>query len=140
MRTDASIAACNQARRAYTHAHLCRPELCKNYSCMPVSTEPVRILLVRPWTKPLASVRDALRDAGMTARISRVDIEPALNAALSRRSVFDVIIYDPTTTGISREMIEARLREHRRLIPIVTIGRLDELAAAIRRARAQWRN
>jgi hypothetical protein len=103
---------------------------------MSAASEKVRILLVRPWTEPLGALRAALAAVGIEARISRVDIEPALNAALSRTS-FDVIVLDPSTPGITRELVEARLRDHRRLIQIVMFGDLDVTLAAIQRALHQ---
>lgn len=107
---------------------------------MASSPEQPRILLVRPWTEPLAPLRAALRQADLDARIVRVDIEPALNAALKRGSTFDLIVFDPATRGITRELIDARLVEHRRCIPVVTLKRLGDLAADIRVAFAALRN
>jgi DNA-binding NtrC family response regulator len=95
--------------------------------------EKVRILLIRPWTEPLRAFRDALRAAEIQARISRVDIEPALNAALSRSS-YDLIVLDPRTPGITRELLDERLREHRRIVQVVMFGALDVTIAAIERA------
>jgi hypothetical protein len=102
---------------------------------MSAESKTVRILLIRAWTEPFAPFRAALRAAGIHARISRVDIEPALNAALGRSS-YDVIVFDPTTKGLSRDIIDTRLREHARFIPIVDIpsGSLDALADAIKHA------
>jgi hypothetical protein len=102
---------------------------------MDASSAKVRILLIRPWTKPLAPLRAALHEAGITARISRVDIEPALNAALGRDDI-DIILFDPTTTGVTREVLDARLLQHRRVIPIVTLNAVDDLARAIQDAFA----
>ncbi len=80
----------------------------------------MKVLLVRPWIHPLAPLRDALRVAGLDPRFTRVDIEPALNAALARGS-HDIVLYDPTTPALSRPVVEARLREHRANIPIVEL-------------------
>ena len=107
---------------------------------MSFATEPVRILLVRAWTEPLAPLRSALREAGLVARIVRVDIEPALNAALERGSKYDVVVLDPATRGITRELVDARMRDHRRSIPVVVLGALDALANDIRVALAALRN
>lgn len=93
----------------------------------------IRILLIRPWTEPLAPLRTALEAAELPVRFHRVDIEPALNAALLRGG-YAVIVFDPGTPGISREMIEARLKANRRTIPIVTLGDARTLAEAIRQA------
>jgi hypothetical protein len=100
---------------------------------MSAAIEKVRILLVRPWTVPLREFRAALAASGIGARISRVDIEPALNAALSRTS-YDLVVLDPRTPGITRELVEARLRDHRRFVQIVMFDGLEETIAAILRA------
>lgn len=102
--------------------------------------EPVRILLVRAWTEPLAPLRAALRTAGLVAHIVRVDIEPALHAALARGAKLDVVLFDPAVRGITRELLEARLREHRCWAPVVTLGRIEHLAGDIRSALATQRN
>lgn len=78
-----------------------------------------RILVIRPWTEPLVRFRAALRDTGVIVRITRVDIEPALNAALARAS-YDVVVWDPSST-ITRDIVEARLREHGRTASIVVM-------------------
>jgi len=78
-----------------------------------------RILVIRAWTEPLVRFREALREAGVVVRITRVDIEPALNAALVRGS-FDVIVWDPTSS-VTRDVVAARLREHGRTASIVVM-------------------
>ena len=93
----------------------------------------IRILLIRPWTEPLAPLRSALTKADLPARFHRVDIEPALNAALDRGG-YDVIIFDARTPGITRETIESRVKANRRTIPIVTLGDARTLADDIRQA------
>jgi hypothetical protein len=100
--------------------------------CVSSGIPRVRILFIRPWTASLSPVREALRDAGIAAMITRVDIEPALNAALGRGGRFDVVIHDASTPGIPREVLDARLREHRRAIPVVPLQALDDLVAAVR--------
>lgn len=97
----------------------------------------IRILLIRPWTEPLAPLRIALEHAAITARFHRIDIEPALNAALDRGG-YDVVVFDPRTPGITREIIDACMRANRRAFPIVTLSDPSTLADAIRTAlRAQ---
>lgn len=105
-----------------------------NHVEMPGEDDKVRILLIRPWTEPFAPFRAALRAVGIHARIARVDIEPALNAALGRGS-YDVVVFDPGTPGVSRDVVEARLRDHARVIPIVVVvgtEPFDAIAAAIK--------
>lgn len=93
----------------------------------------IRILLIRPWTEPLAPLRIALDQAAIAARIHRVDIEPALNAALNRGG-YDVVVLDPRTPAISVEVIEACMKANRRSFPIVTLGDPSTLGDAIRNA------
>ena len=76
-----------------------------------------RILVIRAWTEPLVRFREALREAGVVVRITRVDIEPALNAALARNA-YDLVVWDPEST-ISRDVVEVRLREHGRTASII---------------------
>lgn len=78
-----------------------------------------RILVIRAWTEPLTRLREALREAGIVVRITRVDIEPALNAALARNA-YDIVVWDPDS-AIARELVDARLREHGRTASIVTL-------------------
>ena len=91
----------------------------------------VRILLIRPWTEPLAPIRQALDTTGLDVRIIRVDLEPALDGALARGN-YDLVLLDPATKDITLEIVEARLRDHRRLAPIVVLPPIDELVATIR--------
>src|SRR5687768_2055120 len=105
----------------------------QNVRAMDARGTTVRILLIRRWTESVAPIREALDAAGVAARITRVDIEPALNAALCRTE-FDVVIFDPATENLSVEVIEARLREHRRISPIVTLNAAKPLAEALQHA------
>ncbi|HEY5927326.1 MAG TPA: hypothetical protein VIV11_36815 [Kofleriaceae bacterium] len=106
---------------------------------MSAASDKVRILLIQPWTQPLAPIRAALRDAGIDARIFRIDIEVALNAALERNG-YDLAVFDPTTPAITRENLEACMREHQRYMPIVTFDGTDTLVANVRVALAQRLN
>jgi predicted MPP superfamily phosphohydrolase len=100
---------------------------------------PLHILLIRAWIHELEPVRVALCDAGFDIEITRIDIEPALHAALTRRA-FDLVIHDPSVTSLSRELIEARLRGHRHATPVVTWRGLDGIGEAVLRAFAHLRN
>jgi hypothetical protein len=96
---------------------------------MAPSTATPRILVIRAWTEPLTRFREALREAGVAVRITRVDIEPALNAALAR-SPYDVVVWDPAC-AIARDIVEARLREHGRTASIIVMGDIAETAAKV---------
>lgn len=105
----------------------------QNLLSMREPKDAIRILLIRPWTEPLAPLRAVLEAAELTVRFHRVDIEPALNAAIHRGG-YSVIVFDPRTPGISHELIDARLKESRRTIPIVTLGDARTLADDIQQA------
>ena len=88
--------------------------------------------MIRAWTEALAPLREALREAGIIAQFTRVDIEPALDAALGRGG-FHVIVFDPATPGLSRGVVDARLREHACTAPLVILSRLEDLAELLTR-------
>jgi hypothetical protein len=106
---------------------------------MMAAGDKIRILVVRAWTRPLAPLRAALCDAGIDAFITRVDIEPALDAALTRTS-FDVIVFDPATPGITRDIVEARLCEHRCFTPVVALDNASTVIDRIKHALANRLN
>lgn len=99
----------------------------------------MKLLLIRSWIHPLAPLRAALQAAGLDPRFTRVDIEPALNAALSRGG-YDIAIYDPHTPGLQRTIVEACMRAHRIDIPLVELGELEDLAERIDVALAARRS
>lgn len=96
------------------------------------------VLLVRIWTRDSARIRSSLRAAGLGSRITRVDFPAALHAALTRVR-FVAVIYDPATPRLTLASVGAILREHRQEVPIVVIGRDDDvgpqLAIALRGLR-----
>lgn len=90
-----------------------------------------RILLVRAWTEPLAPLRAALVQAGIDAEIERVDIEPALVAALMR-TTFDVVVCDARVSTLSCDEVAARVREYGRGdTPLLSLTTLDALPGAL---------
>lgn len=101
--------------------------------------EPVRILLIQSWIIAGATLRAVLRDAGFEPRIFRVDHVPALAAALSRGR-HDVIVLDVASSGLTRETVEALMREHGAALPIVELGESAALAADLRSALGSVRN
>lgn len=102
-------------------------------------TSMVKVLLIRPWIHSLAPLRAALRRVGLEARFTRVDIEPALNAALARAG-FDVVVVDPQTPGLSPSTIEARLRDHRVEVPVLALEDTETIGLRIRAALAARRS
>lgn len=99
----------------------------------------VRILVIRPWTVSETPLRAALQRAGMAVEITRVDIEPAVNAALMRRS-YDVIVLDPATPTVTREDVEACLRAQQLRIPVVELRAVESLADDLQQAFANRLN
>ena len=75
-------------------------------------------------------MRSALHDAGFWPTFHRVDMEPALNAALTRGG-FDIVIYDPATSGLSRGMVQACIDTLRPGIPLILLGDLATLGSQI---------
>jgi hypothetical protein len=98
---------------------------------MPDQGKPVRILLVRSWLHRLDPVRAVLRAAGFAPTFIRTDIEPAVHAALTRGGI-DLVIFDPALDGLSRETVEAHCKELRPLVPLLLLGKLDDLAERVR--------
>jgi hypothetical protein len=99
----------------------------------------IRIALVRSWLRKLEPVRAALRSAGLAPTFVRVDIEPALNAVLTRGEI-DVVIYDPEIDGLSRAVVEARCKELRPGLPCLPIGKLEDLGARVTAVIMKLRN
>jgi hypothetical protein len=100
---------------------------------------PLHVLLIRAWIHRLEPVRAALHGVGFYPVITRIDLEPALHAALSRRA-FDLVIHDPNVGSLPHELVEARLRAHRHTTPIVTLREIATLGEAVIRAFAHLRN
>ncbi|MEO8550940.1 MAG: hypothetical protein ABI678_13235 [Kofleriaceae bacterium] len=100
---------------------------------MPLDRDPVRILVVRAWTEPVTALRDALRAAGVRARLTRVDAEAALEVALAR-APFDYILVDPASQ-IAHEVIEARMRVHDRSAPVLSFSAVDAIVRELGDAR-----
>ena len=102
-------------------------------------TSMVQVLLLRPWIHSLAPLRASLRRVGFEARFTRVDIEPALHAALARGG-YDVAVVDPATPGLTRSTIEACLREHRADFPILILEDIEWLGEHVRAALVSRRS
>jgi DNA-binding response OmpR family regulator len=99
----------------------------------------LHVLLIRAWIRAVEPVRAALHAVGLDVHITRVDLEPALHAALTRRA-YDVVIHDPEVPNLPRDTLAARLRDHHHAAPIVTLGSIDQLGYAVLRALAKLRN
>ena len=99
----------------------------------------VRVLAIRPWTRKLDRVRASLRAEGLEPRFLRVDIEPALNAALTRGD-FDVALVDPDVPGLPAKVIEEAFRTHRVGMPWLVLEDEDGIGPLVVRALASIRN
>jgi hypothetical protein len=99
----------------------------------------VQVLLIRPWIHSLAPLRTSLRRAGFEARFTRVDIEPALHAALARGG-YDVAVVDPATPGLTQSTIEGCLRDHRAAFPILVLEDIETLGEQVKAALASRRS
>lgn len=99
----------------------------------------VKVLLIRPWIHSLAPLRASFHAAGLEVRFTRVDIEPALNAALARGG-FDVAVVDLATPALAEVTIEQRLREHRADLPIVVLEDIPSLGEHVKAALAARRS
>jgi DNA-binding response OmpR family regulator len=104
---------------------------------MPVGAPSIEVLLIQLWIHEVEPFATALATAGVAANIKRVDIEPAVNAALGRRS-YDLVIFDTRTPGLSLEMVQTCMRTHGIRVPLVVVdGRdlLDDVLTSALRQR-----
>lgn len=88
----------------------------------------IQVLVVQFWIHDRRPIRAALQRAGLDLTITRVDIEPALYAALTCGR-YDLVIYDPATTTISKATVEETLRASRRDVPLLVADDLETLGA-----------
>lgn len=95
--------------------------------------------MVQFWTTDVRPVQQALHAAGIDAAITRADFEAALRTEIDHRR-FDVAILDPTTPGISREIVQQCLHESGREIPLVVLEDVRSLGDAVRRLLNVRRN
>lgn len=88
----------------------------------------ISVLVLRLWTHSLEPIAAALRAAGINARLTCVDFEAALHAALVHER-FDLAIYDPATPGLCRHQVDAAFLAHDRAIPLIDLGDVTTLGA-----------
>lgn len=92
----------------------------------------IDVLAIQFWIHDPALIRDAVHAAGFIARIKRIDIEPALHAALGRQP-WHLVIYDPATPDLSLETVRRAMRAFRRRVPVVIVGDVTPLVEQVRR-------
>lgn len=90
----------------------------------------MRVLVVQFWVHDSRPVRDALAAADIDADLVRVDIEPAVNAALSWGR-YAAILYDPATTTVSLAAVEQCMRANQCAAPLVVADDLSTLGARV---------
>lgn len=98
----------------------------------------LEILLIQHWIHDLEPIRAAIGEVGAGARWTRVDIEPALHAALTR-DTFDLVIY-AAPPSLSLASVEECLRATRCTIPVVAADPIATLAERVRDALQDHRN
>jgi hypothetical protein len=99
------------------------------------SRDPREILVVVPWTIDLTGLRASLRAEEIHAIVTRVDLEPALEAALTRTR-FDAVVYLSPTPSLALNLVETAVRVRGRAVPVVVV---DQLAAAAAKIAAELR-
>ena len=95
--------------------------------------------MIQLWTTDPTPIEDSLRAAGIRAAIARVDFAAALDAALAHET-FDVAIYDPSTPGLSRRIVEECIRRSGRELPIVMLEDPVAVGAQVLRVIGPRRN
>lgn len=90
----------------------------------------VEVLLIQFWINDAAPLVTAIEAAGLRAHVKRVDIEPAIFAALGRVS-HDLVIFDPSTPGITLELVQTCMREHASKAALAVAGDGESLKDAI---------
>ena len=88
----------------------------------------MRVLVIQFWVHDSRPIRDALAACDIDADLVRVDIEPAVNAALSWGR-YGLVIYDPTTTSVSLAAVEQCMRANQCAAPLVVADDLSTLGA-----------
>jgi 23S rRNA U2552 (ribose-2'-O)-methylase RlmE/FtsJ len=91
----------------------------------------MQVLVVQFWIHDAKPIRAALERAGLDVAITRVDFEPALHAALTLDR-YDLVIYDPATTTMSKQLVAETMRAARH--PDVALVVADDLSTLGARA------
>ena len=92
----------------------------------------LRVLFVKSWVEDLDPTLAVLRAGGFEVTYERVDIAPALWAALER-SRWDVVICDWKTPDLTLGTITQIVREHGGSTPMVILDNLAVLARDVRK-------
>lgn len=87
----------------------------------------LRLLCICSWMLPSSELRDALRARRLEASIARVDIEPALRAALGR-GPYSAAIYVRGLAGLGLDLVHTQLLLLAPATPLLVVGGLAEAA------------
>jgi 23S rRNA U2552 (ribose-2'-O)-methylase RlmE/FtsJ len=93
----------------------------------------LKVLLVQFWPVDPDPMVNALRRNFTNVEVTRVDIEPTLNAELGHAH-YDLVVFDPATTSVSLDAVYACLRANRSEIPLVVADDLNRLGDRARDA------
>lgn len=93
----------------------------------------IELLAIQFWIHDPGPIHRAVHLAGFTARIQRVDIEPALHAALGRQA-WDLVIVDPATPDLSQVSVQRAMDGFRRNAPLIVLDDVVALPDRIRDA------
>lgn len=85
----------------------------------------LRLLCICSWNHPSSELRDALRAHRLEAAIARVDIEPALRAALAR-GPYSAVIYVRGLAGLGLDLVQTQMLLLATTMPLVVVDTLAE--------------
>ena len=92
----------------------------------------LRVLFVKSWVDDLGPALAALRDAGLDVTHERVDIAPALWAALERAR-WDVIVCCWKTPQLTISAVNKIISQCKHKPPVVVLDRLETLGRDVRK-------
>lgn len=93
----------------------------------------LRVLFVKSWVEDLEPALAVLEASGFDVSYERVDLAPALWAALDRRG-WDVLVCDWKTPQLSLFAVGAIVREYAASLPLVVLDRVEDLARDVKTA------
>ncbi len=96
-------------------------------------SDSLRVIIVKSWVDDIDVVVARLHSAGYAVEYERVDLEPALWAALDR-GPWHVVICDWKTPQLTIASVGRILRDHGTQVPIVVLDRIETLALDVHTA------
>ena len=104
-----------------------------NIGPVPERVHTIELLAIQFWIHDPGPIKRAAQSAGFIARIKRVDIEPALNAALGRQH-WDLLLMDPATPNLSIEAVRRAMKAFRCSAPLIVIDDVATLPDQLQQA------